>query len=95
MEVVFNDEKTFLLTYIREQYEIGKGRSLLLNIPYTEEIMDEIENYFESTTPYDIKVYNNKALVYSTTKYIIIDKVMVTIADINPIIFIELKRSED
>lgn len=71
MEVIFNDLYHYPITFARESYDIGKGRSFSITLTYSEELMDELENFFKNTQIISIEIQNSiKERIYYTDKII-------------------------
>lgn len=76
MEVIFNDQYSYPITFARESYEIGKGRNFSITLIYSNELMDELEDFFEKTKILNIKILNGlKEEIYFTDKFINVERI--------------------
>lgn len=76
MEVIFNDQYNYPITFARESYEIGKGRNFSITLIYSNELMDELEDFFEKTKILSIKILNGlKEEIYFTDRFTNVERI--------------------
>lgn len=69
MTIRFNEDKEVPLNGLNE-YHNSNGASLICNLPYDEEIFNDLLDYFENNTINKIEVFSNfNNCVYSSIKF--------------------------
>lgn len=70
MEVVFNNQYTYPISYARQGYDKFNGEGLYISFNYSQELYEELLEFFNTTDITNIKIIKNEKEIYTTDIFV-------------------------